>query len=231
MIQAIYDSARTGPWCTPYEIAVGTETTKLASCFTCTLFMYANGYPPSAIHLGQGASWVPFYEERPGPPVIVPRPHVPEVLEEEPLVPELVPEASEKLVSVGVISSAEDELVPLFDDSSSGSDVDIPVARQPEPYTYPGSANRYVPEVDSVIAALNERWRIECTQHLLLGLRIMKQNGAARVDAQRRPRIAVLERYLSDNRADLYVGANLILDAVTVHDGEVTRVIRTLAAG
>src|SRR6185369_3457070 len=108
--------------------------------------------------------------------------------------------------------------------------VDIPVARKPEPYTHPGSANRYVPEVDSVIAVLNERWRIECTQHLLLGLRIMKQNGAARVDAQRRPRVAVLEKYLSDNRADLYVGANLILDAVTVHDGEAARVIRTLAA-
>ena len=154
----------------------------------------------------------------------------PERRQDSLLLPELVPEASEKLVSVGVISSAEDELVPLIDDSSSGSDVDIPVARKPEPYTYPGSANRYVPEVDSVIAALNERWRIECTQHLLLGLRIMKQNGASRVDAQRRPRIAVLEKYLSDNRADLYVGANLILDAVTVHDGEVTRIIRTLAA-
>ena len=112
--------------------------------------------------------------------------------------------------------------MPLIDDSSSGADVDIPVARKPRPYTYPGSANQYVPEVDSVIAALNERWRIECIQHLLLGLRIMKQNGASRVDAQRRPRIAVLEKYLSDNRADLYVGANLILDAVTVHDGEVT---------
>jgi len=61
MIQAIYTSVAKGPWCTPFEIAVGRETTKLASCFPCTLFMYAAGYPASAIHLGRGDSWLPFY--------------------------------------------------------------------------------------------------------------------------------------------------------------------------
>jgi len=50
-----------GPWCTPYEIAVGHQTTKLASCFGCTLFMYANGFPPSDIHLGYAQSWAPVY--------------------------------------------------------------------------------------------------------------------------------------------------------------------------
>lgn len=44
---------------TPYEIAVGEGTTKLASCFGCTTFMYATGFPPSAIHFGRAESWVP----------------------------------------------------------------------------------------------------------------------------------------------------------------------------
>lgn len=44
---------------TPYEVAVGTGTTKLASCFGCTTFMYANGFPPSYVHLGRAESWVP----------------------------------------------------------------------------------------------------------------------------------------------------------------------------
>jgi len=45
---------------TPYEIAVGTKTAKLASCFGCTTFMYANGYPPSFIHIGKAESWTPI---------------------------------------------------------------------------------------------------------------------------------------------------------------------------
>lgn len=61
MVQAIYDCVMHGPWCRPFEIAVGEKTRKLASCLQCTLFMYAAGYPPSSIHLGQGASWLPFY--------------------------------------------------------------------------------------------------------------------------------------------------------------------------
>ncbi len=44
---------------TPLEMATGAETTKMASCFACTTYMYANGYPPSSIHLGRGESWVP----------------------------------------------------------------------------------------------------------------------------------------------------------------------------
>ncbi|MDM4721886.1 hypothetical protein QTQ03_20635 [Micromonospora sp. WMMA1363] len=60
MTQAIYKAYLTGPWVTPFEIAVGTQTTKLASCFPCTLFMYATGYPPSSIHLDKGESWVPI---------------------------------------------------------------------------------------------------------------------------------------------------------------------------
>jgi hypothetical protein len=59
--QAIYKAYALGPSCTPYEIVVGHETTKLASCFPCTMFMVANGYPPTSIHLGRGESWTPLY--------------------------------------------------------------------------------------------------------------------------------------------------------------------------
>ncbi len=45
---------------TAYEVAVGFETTKLASCFGCTTFMYANGAPPSYMHFGRAESWVPI---------------------------------------------------------------------------------------------------------------------------------------------------------------------------
>jgi hypothetical protein len=49
----------------PCEIAAGAVTKKLASCIPCTLFMVANGYRPSAIHLGRGESWGPLYEPYP----------------------------------------------------------------------------------------------------------------------------------------------------------------------
>ena len=56
MIQAIYDVTwrKAG---TPYEIAVGKFTTKLASCMPCSLFMEATGFPASSSHLGRGESW------------------------------------------------------------------------------------------------------------------------------------------------------------------------------
>jgi hypothetical protein len=59
MTAAIVKSVAAGPWCTPYELAAGTETTKMASCFPCTTYMYANGFPPSSTHLGRGESWIP----------------------------------------------------------------------------------------------------------------------------------------------------------------------------
>ena len=61
MIQAIYKAYSLGPSCTPYEIAVGDLTKKMASCLPCTLFMAANGYPPTSTHLGRGESWAPLY--------------------------------------------------------------------------------------------------------------------------------------------------------------------------
>lgn len=61
MVQAIYKAYALGPGCTPYEIAVGDVTKKMASCIPCTLFMYSLGYYPTAIHLGRGESWAPLY--------------------------------------------------------------------------------------------------------------------------------------------------------------------------
>jgi hypothetical protein len=62
MIQAIYKAYSLGPSCAPYEIAVGSQTKKMASCLPCTLFMVAQGYPPTSTHLGRGESWAPLYE-------------------------------------------------------------------------------------------------------------------------------------------------------------------------
>ncbi len=67
LIQAIYavefnkemGEAKPG---TPYEIAVG-ETTKRSSCFTCSLFMEATGYPASSTHLGRGESWCTLHPD------------------------------------------------------------------------------------------------------------------------------------------------------------------------
>ncbi|GAB2195874.1 hypothetical protein [Sessilibacter sp. MAH4] len=59
MCTAITHCEQQGPWCTPYEMATGLQTTKMASCFPCTTYMYSSGYVPSSIHLGRGESWVP----------------------------------------------------------------------------------------------------------------------------------------------------------------------------
>jgi hypothetical protein len=60
MMWAIQRAKQIGPWATPYEVAVGAVTRKLASCFACTTFMYATGYPPSGVHMGSADSWVPL---------------------------------------------------------------------------------------------------------------------------------------------------------------------------
>lgn len=47
----------------PYEIALGEKTLKLASCFGCTTFLYANGIAPASMHLGRSESWIPLPED------------------------------------------------------------------------------------------------------------------------------------------------------------------------
>jgi hypothetical protein len=75
MIQAIYDVAfhklidPTNKAGTPYEIAVGKSTAKLASCFPCSIFMEATNFPASSTHLGRGECWTPLYPESPSGPI------------------------------------------------------------------------------------------------------------------------------------------------------------------
>jgi hypothetical protein len=59
MCSAIQKCLEWGGDCVPFEVATGTATTKMASCFACSTYMHANGYPPSSMHLGRGESWVP----------------------------------------------------------------------------------------------------------------------------------------------------------------------------
>ena len=50
-----------GPSCNPYEIVIGAVTTKMALCLPCSVFMVAQGYFPTSIHLGRGKSRAPLY--------------------------------------------------------------------------------------------------------------------------------------------------------------------------
>jgi hypothetical protein len=60
MNYAMRDALATSPTAVPIEIASGKKTTKLASCFGCTTYMWACGFPPSATHLGSALSWHPL---------------------------------------------------------------------------------------------------------------------------------------------------------------------------
>lgn len=73
MIQAVYSAAYDGFKGDTIEVAVGVETTKLASCFACTTFMCASDRPPDAIHLGRGESWAPIYSRSPSCGVLLGR--------------------------------------------------------------------------------------------------------------------------------------------------------------
>lgn len=155
MVQAVYDvemwkavhpHEHAG---TPYEIAVGKDTTKLASCFTCAIFMQANGYPASATHLGRGESWLPQYPEN------------------------------------GSTASTQDR-------------------------------SR---------AACNEKWASYCKAIIDAGIACVDKRLATE---QHKASMSSLKAYLAGKLPMDY--ANLILDAVTVHEHEVVRVDRTLQA-
>lgn len=60
MNYAMRDALATSPTAVALEIASGTVTTKMASCFGCTTYMWACGFPPSATHLGSALSWHPI---------------------------------------------------------------------------------------------------------------------------------------------------------------------------
>lgn len=48
---------------TAYEISMNEQTCKNASCFGCSTFMFANGMPPSWMHIGSAESWSPLPEK------------------------------------------------------------------------------------------------------------------------------------------------------------------------
>src|SRR5262249_16441900 len=170
------------PWCHPYELATVKDTTKMASCFACTTYMYANGYPPSSTHLGQGASWVP---------------------------PKALLESAEK-----------DDIV------------------MPDYFTY------------SVKEPLFIRWNWDIHHYLSLGSKYLSNAIDATSNENNRFRDAGLGmeaiNYVNNEHqgsvkklcealktikesADIgEVGGNLFLDALTVHDSDWKRIMRTL---
>ncbi|HKQ77852.1 MAG TPA: hypothetical protein VJ810_29410 [Blastocatellia bacterium] len=181
MTAAINKCISAGPWCTPYELATGTDTTKMASCFACTTYMYATGFPPSSTHLGRGESWVP------------PKP---------------------KLVS--------------------GEKID---AEMP----------RYL--IEQISKPLVERWHWEIHHYLQLGHKYLSNAIKVQKDEKKKLENAKIERniihYVNEDHSPLVdklgealiaiavdkiseVGGNLFLDALTVHDSDWKRVMRTL---
>lgn len=60
MNYAMRDALATSPTAVALEISSGAVTTKQASCFGCTTYMWACGFPPSATHLGSALSWHPI---------------------------------------------------------------------------------------------------------------------------------------------------------------------------
>lgn len=60
MIRCIYETSRIGQG-TAFEMSIGPDTFKLASCMSCSMFMSSNGVDASSTHLGRGESWVPYY--------------------------------------------------------------------------------------------------------------------------------------------------------------------------
>lgn len=152
MIQAIYKAYALGPSCAPFEIAVGEQTKKMASCLGCTLFMYAVGYPPTSIHLGSAESWAPLYA----------------------------------------------------------------------PYNPEGPTE---PNEQGVVRDLNNSWLARCQEWLGIGLEVLDDAHIA--SSHRGSRDAVGE-FVESAAGGPSVAANLILDALTIHDAELNRLARTL---
>ncbi|MEJ8826799.1 hypothetical protein WKW80_33155 [Variovorax humicola] len=60
MIRCVYETVRMGQG-TAFEMSIGVETFKLASCMACSCFMVANDVEASSTHLGRGESWSPYF--------------------------------------------------------------------------------------------------------------------------------------------------------------------------
>jgi hypothetical protein len=77
----------------------------------------------------------------------------------------------------------------------------------------------------AVIRDLNNRWYEKCLEYLTTGLKVLDDAHIA--ENHRQSRDAV-EKYLEHHARDEKIGGALILDAVTVHDGEAERIHLTL---
>jgi len=60
MIRCIYETVRIEQG-TAFEMSIGKDTFKLASCLSCGSFMMTNSVDASSSHLGRGESWGPYY--------------------------------------------------------------------------------------------------------------------------------------------------------------------------
>jgi hypothetical protein len=77
----------------------------------------------------------------------------------------------------------------------------------------------------AVIRDLNNAWYEKCREWLEMGLEVLDDGHIT--DDHKASRDAV-RQYLSANSKDTTVAGVLILDAVTIHDGEMERIGRTL---
>jgi hypothetical protein len=77
----------------------------------------------------------------------------------------------------------------------------------------------------AVIRDLNNRWYEKCLEYLKTGLKVLDD---ARIAESHKERRDAVEKYLEAHAKDEKVGGALILDAITVHDGEAERIHRTL---
>ncbi|WP_262072150.1 hypothetical protein [Stenotrophomonas sp. Marseille-Q5258] len=142
----------------PFELGLGRNTHKLASCFGCSTFLHANGLAPSSMHLGRSDSWVPLPEGEDGVAVF----------------------------NLGLGNEAR----------------------------HPG-----------IVAGLNAAWATHVAGWLVAGTRIAAQD-TARVPAEVRAVARTLQREAIARGRDTRAVANLFLDALTVHQKDLHRLMR-----
>ncbi|MFD1559654.1 hypothetical protein ACFSHT_29115 [Paraburkholderia silviterrae] len=90
------------------------------------------------------------------------------------------------------------------------------------PYNPNGSADEHEA---AVIRDLNNAWYAKCLEWLKTGLAILDDT---RITKDHQASRDAVSRYLDSNQADPTVGGVLVLDAVTIHAGELDRLGRTL---
>ena len=81
------------------------------------------------------------------------------------------------------------------------------------------------PHETAVIRDLNNSWYEKCLEWLNTGLAILDDEH---INAGHKASRDAVRSYLSGNSGDPTVAATIVLDAVTIHDGEADRIARTL---